>query len=174
MTTAETSELDNLFAHELKSVNDDIRRKAALSAFYKLRLNNQITVEQFLNSLERHKEMWEVVGSLGILDFAEALTGHRAQSETAPKRQRTRISDEQKNSLKEAILRVLEGKMGGLNRLEVTATLVANGLSPAGISRTELPEKLRQPLHELLAEGKLHTVGEKRLLKYVFGEKKPK
>jgi hypothetical protein len=175
MTSAATNELDGLFQHELASVNEDLRRKAALSAFRKLHPSNRVTVEQFLAGLQHHKEMWAALSTLGILDFAEALVGRRETATAAePTQRRTRISDDQKSALKSAILRVLEGKSSGMNRIEVTAAIIVGGLAPDGLDRAELPEKLRQPLHELVTEGKLHTTGEKRSLKYLSGGKKGK
>lgn len=169
MTTAPVNDLNSRFQNELQAVNEDVRRKAALAAFHKLRPSNRVTVEQFLGGLHTHKEMWVVVGSLGIVEFAEALAGHHVPAPSETRRRRTRINDGQKSSLKAAILRMLEGHAAGMNRIEVTAAIIAGGLAPQGIERAALPEKVRQPLHELVAEGKLHTVGEKRLMKYVMG-----
>lgn len=168
--------LDSLFQQELSSVNEDIRRKAALGAFAKLRPNNNITVEQFLTGLQRHKEMWAVVAGLGVVDFAETLMGggRKSTAGSAPKARRTRLSDEQKNALKSVTLRALEGKSAGFSRTELAAAIASGNQTPAGIERAELADKLRQPLHELLTERKLHTVGEKRLMKYFFGGKKGK
>jgi hypothetical protein len=174
MTTAPTSELDGLFQRELESVNDDVRRKAALAAFKKLLPNNRVTVEQFFSGLQRHKDIWTAVASLGVADFASILAGRREATggDEPVSRRRTRLSDEQKSSLKNAILLVLEGSGGGKSRTEITAAIDAAGLSPADIARPDLAEKLRQPLHELLGENKLHTVGEKRLMKYILGGKR--
>lgn len=169
MTPAPATDLNSRFQHELQAVHEDVRSKAALAAFHKLRPRNDVTVEQFLGGLQGHKEMWAAVGSLGIVDFAEALTGSPSPVATEPQRRRTRINDDQKNDLKGAVLRVLEGQATGLSRIEVTAAIIVGGLSPRGIERATLPEKMRQPLHELVAEGKLYTVGEKRLMKYVMG-----
>lgn len=171
--TAPIVELDGLFQSELQTVNEDIRRKAALSAFEKLRPSNRVTLEQFLSGLQRHKDIWAAVSTLGIVDFASALIGRQdAVAPTKATRRRTRLNDEQKSGLKNAILLVLEGQAGGKNRSELTAAIAAAGLAPAGIESTELAEKLRQPLQELVATNKLHTVGEKRLMKYVLGGKR--
>jgi hypothetical protein len=175
MTTAPNSELDGLFQRELESVHDDVRRKAALAAFKKLLPNNRVTVEEFFTGLQRHKDIWAAVATLGINDFAAAIAGRREamiSSAAEPSRRRTRLSDDQKGSLKNAILLVLEGSSGGKSRTEITAAIDAAGLSPADIARPDLAEKLRQPLHELIAENKLHTVGEKRLMKYILGGKR--
>lgn len=169
MTAAPDADLNNRFQHEMQAVNEDVRRNAALAAFHKLRPRSDITVEQFLGGLQGHKEMWAVVGSLGIVEFARALASHPSTAATEPRRRRTRINDDQKNSLKGAILRVLEGQSAGMKRIEVTAAIIVGGLVPSGIDRATLPEKVRQPLHELVAEGKLRTVGKKRLMKYVVG-----
>ena len=40
-----------------------------------------------------------------------------------------------------------------------------------GVKRDELANKLRQPLGELVADNKIHTVGEKRLMRYHAGPK---
>jgi len=45
-------------------------------------------------------------------------------------------------------------------------------LATIGVKREELADKLRQPLGELVADKKIHTVGEKRLMKYHAGAKK--
>lgn len=180
MTTAPAAELDGLFQHELQAVNDDVRRKAALSAFQKLRPGSGVSIEQFLSGLQRHSELWAVVGTLGIVDFAEMLLGKRAPGASvgsgpaAPRKSRTRVSDAQKTSLKSAILWVLESHEEGMSRTELAETVIAAGLRPNGIERDDVPEKIRQPLHELIAEGKLHTVGQKRLMRYMFGSKKGK
>jgi hypothetical protein len=174
MTTAPTSELDGLFQRELESVHDDVRKKAALAAFKKLLPNNRVTVEQFFSGLQRHKDIWTAVATLGVTEFAAIIAGRRevAPSAVEPSKRRTRLSDDQKGSLKNAILLVLEGSSGGKSRTEITAAIDAAGLSPADIARPDLAEKLRQPLHELLGENKLHTVGEKRLMKYILGGKR--
>ncbi len=49
---------------------------------------------------------------------------------------------------------------------------VMNVLATIGVKRDELATKLRQPLGELVGDRKLHTVGEKRLMKYHVGAKK--
>lgn len=179
MTTAPAAELDGLFQHELRAVNDDVRRKAALSAFQKLRPGSGVSIDQFLTGLQRHQELWAVVGTLGIVDFAEMLLGNKrapsaGPSSAAPRKSRTRVSDAQKTSLKSAILWVLESHEEGMSRTELAETVIAAGLRPNGIERDDVPEKIRQPLHELIAEGKLHTVGQKRLMRYMFGAKKGK
>ena len=112
MNDASTTELDGLFQRELESINNDVRRAAALTAFQKLQPSNHITVEQFLTAIQRHSEMWAVVSTLGIVEFAESLLGSRPPIDPERGRQRTRISDEQQNALKDAVLQVLDGKTG--------------------------------------------------------------
>ena len=166
MTEYPALELDSHFLRELQTVNEDVRRLAALATFHRLRPSNDVTVEQFLAGLQAHKELWAVVGSLGIVEFAQGLTGHQAPRATEPQR-RSRLTEDQKASLKAAIVRVLAGHPRGMSRTEVIAAVVSSGLTPAGIERADLPIKVRQPLHELVAGGELHTVGEKRLMKYL-------
>ena len=61
-----------------------------------------------------------------------------------------------------------------MNRIEITAAIIVGGQVPPGVERSELADKLRQPLHELVSGGQLYTVGEKRLMKYLSGAKKGK
>lgn len=169
MTKAPTTDLDERFDHELAAAHEDVRSQAALAAFRRLHPTNDITVAQFLDQLQGHKDMWAVVRTLGIADFAAALAQPPASSAGEAKPRRTRLNDEQKSSLKQVIVRVLKSHGGGMNRNEITAVLVDEGLVPLGLDPDVLGDKVRQPLHELIAEGTLHTVGEKRLMRYMVG-----
>lgn len=168
MNTAEPIELDSSFLRELQPMNEDVRRLAALATLHRLRPSNELTVEGLLTGLHAHKELWAVIGSLGIVEFAQALTGPAASLAATPPR-RTRLTEQQKGSLKVAILRVLAGHPPGMSRTEVVAAVVAASMTPAGIRRDDLLVKVRQPLHELVTAGEIHTVGEKRLMKYLAG-----
>ena len=78
-------ELDSLFEQELRAQNEDLRRMAALATFYKLHPSNRVTVEQFLVGLKQNKDIWAVVATLGVVDFAEALLGNRSVGTKAPR-----------------------------------------------------------------------------------------
>jgi hypothetical protein len=169
MTSATTIDLNDLFLNELQAIHDDVRSQAALAAFRRLHPTNEITVGQFLDQLQGHKDMWAVVGALDVADFAAALARRPASAAGAAQPRRTRINEEQKSSLKQVILRVLGSHGGGMNRSEITAVLIDDGLVPPGIEPAVLGEKVRQPLAELISERKLHTVGEKRLMIYMVG-----
>lgn len=166
-------ELDSLFEQELRAQNEDLRRMAALATFYKLHPNNRVTVEQFLNGLKQNKDIWAVVATLGIVDFADALLGNRTSGAKAAKegrpQKRTRLTDSQKTALKGAITTVLGANKDGLNRNDIARAISAEQLSTIGIERAELANKLRQPLAELVGDNKIHSVGEKRLMKYLAG-----
>jgi hypothetical protein len=172
------NDLEGLFQRELQAINEDVRRKAAVSTLNNLRLNNRVTVEQFVSSISRHKDVWAVVSSMGILDLAAALSGQgtapRAPEKSGGEKTRTRLSDEQKAGLKGVALRQLESHRAGLSRTELAAVIRDEQLKPAGIADEELADKLRIPLAELVTENKIHTVGEKRLMKYVPGVAKKK
>jgi hypothetical protein len=170
------ADVEGIFQRELQAINEDVRRKAALSTIHNLRLNNRVTVDQFVSSIQKHKDVWAVVSTMGIIDLAMALTGRAApapEKEAAPKT-RTRLSDEQKSGLKGVALRLLESHKAGLSRTELAAVIRDEQLKPAGIADEELADKLRIPLAELVNENKIHTVGEKRLMKYVPGATKKK
>lgn len=173
-STPATLEIDSLFEQELRVQNEDLRRQAALRTFYKLHPNNRVSVEQFINSVKQNKDIWSAVSTLGILDFAEAVLGHRtgvskaSRSESKPHK-RTRLSEAQKNGLKNAITVVLASNKEGLNRNEIAKAVSADQLSTINLDRAELASKLRQPLAELVTDNKIHTVGEKRLMKYLPG-----
>jgi hypothetical protein len=170
-------EIGNLFDQELEAQNEDLRRKAALGTFLKLRPNNKVTVEQFINQLKLHKDVWAVAGALGILDFCESLLGSRAGAPRKPEAaakpsKRTRLSEGQKNALKTAITTALGANRDGLSRNDIAKAIPADSLNSLSIDRNELANKLRQPLAELVTDNKIHTVGEKRLMKYLSGGKR--
>mgnify|MGYP007115115038 CR=1 FL=1 len=60
----------------------------------------------------------------------------------------------------------------GLTRAQIATYTNEDLLGNVGVDREELADKLRQPLVELVADGKIHTVGEKRLMRYYAGAKK--
>jgi len=169
-----TLEIDTLFEQELRVQNEDLRRQAALRTFHKLHPSNRVSVEQFISSVKQNRDIWSAVSTLGILDFAEAVLGQRVgpikvgRAEGKPHK-RTRLSEAQKNALKTAITGVLNNNKDGLNRNEIAKAISAEQLSSINLDRGELANKLRQPLAELVGDGKIHTVGEKRLMKYLPG-----
>lgn len=173
-STAASSDLNNLFEQELHAVNEDVRRKAALATLRNLRPSNRITVRQFLTSAQAHRDIWAVVSTLGVVDFADALLGQKASLliDAPATSKRTRLSEDQKNGLKTICLRLLEANRDGLSRSELAAQIQSQGLKPLVLTDDELVEELRTPLAELLSGTKIHTVGEKRLMKYFFGGKR--
>lgn len=82
---------------------------------------------------------------------------------------RTRLNKTQKNSIKVAIRKLLSDSKEGLSRSEIAQCLPNDQLDTIGVSLDELANKLRQPLGELVSDGTIHTVGEKRLMKYWAG-----
>ena len=168
-------EIGSLFEAELQALNEDLRRQAALTMFYKLHPSNKVNVEQFINGIKQHKDVWSVVSTMGVVDFAEAVSGSRAGGVKAPKAEtkaggkRTRLNENQKSALKSAIIKTLSDNKDGLNRNEIAKAITAEQLSAIGVDRAELANKLRQPLGELVGDTKIHTVGEKRLMKYLAG-----
>lgn len=169
-------EIGTLFEQELQALNEDLRRQAAMSMFTKLQPTNKVTVEQFLQGLKQHKEVWGVVATMGIVDFADAINGGRrpreggrAAAEPRGDGKRTRLSEQQKQALKLIVQRVLVDNKEGLNRNEIAKHISAEQIASVGVERAELANKLRQPLSELVHDSKIHTVGEKRLMKYVAG-----
>ena len=171
-------DINSLFERELQARNEDLRRQAALRMFAKLHPNNRVTVDQFLSGLRQHSDVWAVVSTMGILDFAASLAGRGGAAEstaghaTAKASKRTRLSEAQKNSLKGVVMNVLAGIQDGLTRAQIAKHTNEELLGNVGVRREELADKLRQPLGELVAEGKIHTVGAKRLMRYYAGPKK--
>ena len=111
-STAASSDLNNLFERELHAVNEDVRRKAALATLRNLRPTNRVTVQQFVTSAQAHRDIWAVVSTLGVVDFAEALLGQKASphADTHAANKRTRLSEDQKNGLKAMYFRTLSVK----------------------------------------------------------------
>lgn len=172
---AVTLDIAALFEQELQNRNEDLRREAALRMFQKLHPTNKTTVDGLLEGLKRQPDVWSVVSTMGVVDFAESLLGHSAEDdkgEPAPVVRRTRLTDGQKSSLKGIIIGVLADTPSGLSRTEISSNINNELLANVGVDRDELANKLRQPLIELLADNKIHTIGEKRLMKYINGPKK--
>ena len=168
-------DISSLFEQEFQARNEDLRRQAALSMLSKLRPSARVTMAEFLDTLQQHKDVWSAVLSMSVVEFASNLAGRPHSEAVAPtesKTKRTRISDAQKNSLKGAIVSVLGNHHDGLNRADLAGQIADNVLATIGVKREELADKLRQPLGELVADKKIHTVGEKRLMKYHVGAKK--
>ena len=167
-------DINSLFEQELQARSEDLRRQAALAMLPKLRPSAKVTMADFLDTLQQHKDVWTAVLGMSVVEFASVLSGGpRAESAaptTAPAK-RTRISDAQKNSIKGAIVSVLGQHKDGLSRTEIAGQIGDNVLATIGVKRDELATKLRQPLGELVGDRKLHTVGEKRLMKYHVGAK---
>jgi hypothetical protein len=171
--TTGSLDISSLFEQELQARNEDLRRQAALTMFYKLHPNNKVNVEQFIAGIKQHKDVWSVVSTMGVVDFAEAILGGKvrapAQAPAGKPARRTRLNENQKTNLKQVIQKTLSDSKDGLNRNEIAKNVSNEQLSNIGVSRDELANKLRQPLSELVSDGKIHTVGEKRLMKYLVG-----
>ena len=168
-------DISALFGQELQARNEDLRRQAALSMLPKLRPSVRMTMAEFLDSLQQHREVWSAVLEMSAVEFATLIAGApRAEATKAAPEQakRTRISDAQKNSLKGAIVSVLGHHKDGLSRTDIAGQTGDDVLATIGVKRDGLADKLRQPLGELEADNKIHTVGEKRLMRYHAGPKK--
>ena len=171
-TMDSTLDIGSLFEQELQARNEDLRRQAAQTMFYKLHPSNNISVEQFITDVKQHRDVWAIVSTMGIVDFADAIAGGRTGGAVPPSDQpsrRTRLNETQKNAIKAAIRKLLDDSKDGLSRSEIAQCIPGDRLSTIGVSVDELANKLRQPLGELVSEGLIHTVGEKRLMKYWAG-----
>lgn len=171
-TASDSLDINSLFERELQARNEDLRRQAAERLLYKLQPTNKFSVEQFIAGIKQHRDVWAVVSTMGVVDFAEALLGGKARPAVAsagkPTR-RSRLTETQKNAIKVAIQKALTESKEGLNRNDIAGRIGNDQLANIGVGRDELANKLRQPLGELVSDGKIHTVGEKRLMKYVMG-----
>ena len=168
-------DISALFEQELKARNEDLQRQAAMSMLSKLRPSSRVTMAEFLDSLQQQREVWSAVLEMSAVDFAALIVGGpRAEpTKAAPDQaKRTRISEAQKNSLKGAIVSVLGNHKDGLSRTDIAGQIGEDVLATIGVKRDELADKLRQPLGELVDDNKIHTVGEKRLMRYHAGAKK--
>jgi hypothetical protein len=109
---------------------------------------------------------------MGVQDFCQSVLGTRTASVATKEEKsgrRTRLSESQKNGLKAMISSILGSHKDGLNRNDIAKAVSNEQLATVGVERGELANKLRQPLGELVTDNKNHTVGEKRLMKYLAG-----
>ena len=172
VAAANPMDITGLFEQELQARNEDLRRQAALNMFYKLHPSNKVNVEQFIAGIKQHKDVWAVVSTMGIVDFAEALSGGKRAAtpgkEAKPAR-RTRLNENQKTTLKQVIVKTLSDSKDGLNRNEIARSFSNEQLASINIGREELANKLRQLFFKDMANSKIYTVGEKCLMKYLVG-----
>ena len=82
--TTGSLDISSLFEQELQARNEDLRRQAALTMFYKLHPNNKVNVEQFIAGIKQHKDVWSAVSTMGVVDFAEAILGGKGRATAAP------------------------------------------------------------------------------------------
>ena len=68
-------DISALFEQELKARNEDLRRKAALSMLPKLRPSARVTMAEFLDSLQQHREAWSAVLEMSAVEFASMNAG---------------------------------------------------------------------------------------------------
>ena len=89
-------DISALFEQELQARNEDLRRQAALSMLPTLRPSARVTMAEFLDSLQQHREVWSAVLTMSVVEFASLIAGMpRAEpTKDAPEQtKRTRISD---------------------------------------------------------------------------------
>jgi hypothetical protein len=79
-----TLDINSLFENELKVSNEDLRRQAAETMFHKLRPSNKVSVEQFIAGIKQHRDVWAVVSTMGIVDFADTILGDQTRTKAAP------------------------------------------------------------------------------------------
>lgn len=164
-----------LYSEELQTLHEDISRKAALAVLERIRFSNSTSLGDFLAEMKQRKDLWAVLNTVGIVDFAMAICGVMPGEERdADGEPRTRISEAQKQGLKNLVLKVLTATNEGLNRKDISARFGDNDLEALGLQRNDkLPDKLRQPLLELVRESRIRSEGEKRLLVYLPADATP-
>ena len=161
-------DLAALFDQELATQDGDIRQAAALAAVRRLPIGNGLTVDQFFGQVQTSPALWGAISQLSITDLAGALSrAHGAAP--APTARRTRVDADAKAALKVAVLRVIAAHPQGLSRSECAAVLLSQGLAPTSIKPADLPEKIRDPLKTLVAEGRLGTTGKLKTMRYRLG-----
>ena len=181
---SKSMEIDQLFAQEVRTHQETIRRQAVLAVLARRQVTENMTVQEFMSGLRDSKDVWTVVANMGIVPFADCLgNAQRLREENArlraendqlrhhtagspAMRVRTRLSNVQKEILKKEIVRLLQEHDDGLARLEVAALLPDTCLAQLRLSRRALPSKLRIPFLELLQDGRMVTHGEKRFMRY--------
>jgi hypothetical protein len=68
-------DISALFEQELQARNEDLRRQAALSMLPKLRPSARVTMAEFLDSLQQHREVWSAVLTMSAVEFASLIAG---------------------------------------------------------------------------------------------------
>ena len=94
----EGSEFDisALFEQELKARNEDLRRQGALSMLPKLRPAALVTMAEFFDSLQQHREVWSAVLEMPAVEFGALIAENyplytsKNSFQPRPKRSRSR------------------------------------------------------------------------------------
>ena len=72
--------------------------------------------------IKQHRDVWAVVSTMGIVDFADAILGGKTRTPASPTgkpARRTRLNETQKNTIKAAIQKLLGDSKDGLSRSEI-------------------------------------------------------
>jgi len=171
------TKVDALYEEERNALNQELGRKAALSMLCRMRFGNQLTVGSFMTQMQEHKDVWGALSGIGVMDFARAVMGGNAAVIPGPTAAnedegevigRTRLTDAQKEQLKELIMEVMEPAEEGIGRRTIAERMGEEQVAQLGIAQQQLAAKLKQPLAELVKEGRLATDGERRLMVYVL------
>lgn len=73
-------DISSLFEQALQARNEDLRRQAALSMLSKLRPSARVTMAEFLDTLQKHKDVWAAVLGMSFVEFASNLAGRPPHS----------------------------------------------------------------------------------------------
>lgn len=171
------SQVEAIYEEELKAINQELGRKAALAMLSRMRFGNQLTLGEFMDQMRDHKDVWSALSGIGVTDFARAVVGG-GMTEAAPPSAsgddddeavgRTRLTEVQKESLKEMIMEVMEAADEGLGRRVIAERMSEERVAELGIAQQQLAAKLKQPLAELVNDERLATEGQRRLMVYVL------
>ena len=113
------------------------------------------------------------MSTMGIDDFVETIGGKSVRRKSKPGKEpqpsAPPVGSAEELAQRHHHQRALECQRWPEPWQEIADNINNELLANVGVDRAELANKLRQPLGELVADNKIHTIGEKRPMKYHNG-----
>lgn len=168
-------DLSSAYYQEYEKIKFNLQQEAALRVFRNIEVDKEMTIQEVFQSLTNSAELWGGIGGMTAYEFSRILLGIDKIKAPLPvegehKKHRNKLSSQQITEFKQLIVEALRGKKQGIPRIKLVQEFNRATLKELGISLHQINIKIRRPLAELVRDGVLHKVGEKKGLRYILVE----
>lgn len=169
-------DLSSAYYQEYEKIKINLQQEAALRVFRNIEVDKEMTIQEVFQSLTNSAELWGGIGGITAYEFSRILLGIDKTKPIPPveegeqKKHRNKLSSQQITEFKQLIVEALRGKKQGIPRIKLVQEFNRTTLKELGISLHQINMKIRRPLGELVRDGVLHKVGEKKGLRYILVE----